>query len=350
MALTAFLPTGTPQILPFIGTPGAGTVGHALVWSQSPQGFTLSPISVGPDQFSGVLPISKGGTGGDDAAEARTNLGLGSLATQNATAVIITGGSISGITPLPVASGGTGSNNGSITGTGALTFAAGGTNQDINLAPSGTGIVSCGNTVVGPGSRFGDSPLTPFLRSDVTNRTNAEGRRLIVEYNVASNAGNSDYVVFSANRARGTLASPQTTQVNDRVFGFFTNARGSSSWQDYAAGFMFEVDNIVAGQPEQRILFYTGGSDPVPLRIFPTTIAIYRTTESTSTTNGAFTVAGGVGVAKNVNIGGNLRFAGGTVPATATSAGTTGDVRYDSSHLYICTATNTWRRTALSTW
>lgn len=43
------------------------------------------------------------------------------------------------ITTVPVASGGTGSSNGSITGTGALTFAAGGTNQNVSLTPSGSG-------------------------------------------------------------------------------------------------------------------------------------------------------------------------------------------------------------------
>jgi len=43
---------------------------------------------------------------------------------------------------LPITRGGTGSNNGSITGSGALTFQAGGTNQDINLTPSGIGEVN----------------------------------------------------------------------------------------------------------------------------------------------------------------------------------------------------------------
>ena len=38
------------------------------------------------------------------------------------------------------------------------------------------------------------------------------------------------------------------------------------------------------------------------------------------------------------------------VPATATSAGTVGQVAYNSTHIYICTATNTWRRAALGTW
>lgn len=37
-------------------------------------------------------------------------------------------------------------------------------------------------------------------------------------------------------------------------------------------------------------------------------------------------------------------------PATASSAGTAGSVAYDGSYLYVCTATNTWKRTALITW
>lgn len=38
------------------------------------------------------------------------------------------------------------------------------------------------------------------------------------------------------------------------------------------------------------------------------------------------------------------------VPATATSAGTAGQRAYDANFLYICVATNTWRRVALAAW
>ena len=48
-------------------------------------------------------------------------------------------------------------------------------------------------------------------------------------------------------------------------------------------------------------------------------------------------------------ISGQLRSVG-TAPATASSTGTAGDIRYDASYIYICTATNTWKRAAISTW
>lgn len=35
-----------------------------------------------------------------------------------------------------------------------------------------------------------------------------------------------------------------------------------------------------------------------------------------------------------------------SVPTTATSTGTKGQIAFDSTHMYICSATNTWKRIA----
>ena len=38
------------------------------------------------------------------------------------------------------------------------------------------------------------------------------------------------------------------------------------------------------------------------------------------------------------------------IPASASSAGKTGSIAYDSTYLYVCISTNTWKRVALATW
>jgi hypothetical protein len=39
-----------------------------------------------------------------------------------------------------------------------------------------------------------------------------------------------------------------------------------------------------------------------------------------------------------------------TAPASASATGVTGDIRWDANYMYVCTATNTWKRSAISTW
>lgn len=75
-----------------------------------------------------VMAVVNGGTGATTAAAARTNLGLGTIATQAYGSVSITGGSISGITDLAVADG----------GTGASTAAAARTNLGVPSVYTGT--------------------------------------------------------------------------------------------------------------------------------------------------------------------------------------------------------------------
>jgi len=82
-------------------------------------------LDISTADITGVLPLANGGTASSTASGARTNLGLGTIATQDASNVSITGGTITGITDLAVADGGTGSS----TAAGAM----------VNLLPSYTG-------------------------------------------------------------------------------------------------------------------------------------------------------------------------------------------------------------------
>jgi hypothetical protein len=130
---------------------------------------------------------------------------------------------------------------------------------------------------------------------------------------------------------------------------------------------------------------------------------INATTASTSTSSGALVVSGGVGVAGSINagttganhshvftggdlgsgstilvardsngtnqfiVGGSgvvqitnslqlngsanvLRIVNSQTPASASATGTAGTIAWDSSYIYVCTATNTWKRVAISTW
>lgn len=53
-------------------------------------------------------------------------------------------------------------------------------------------------------------------------------------------------------------------------------------------------------------------------------------------------------VAQHIDVTSMSLFA--SVPATSSSPGTAGQMAYDGSYFYVCTALNTWKRSALSSW
>ena len=63
-----------------------------------------------------------------------------------------------------------------------------------------------------------------------------------------------------------------------------------------------------------------------------------------------------VGTASNsggalLQVNGNrIRIATAKTPASASDTGTAGEICWDADYIYVCTATNTWKRTAIATW
>jgi hypothetical protein len=102
---------------------GLGTVATQNANAVSFTGGTLSGVTLSQtDWATEIVPVFNGGTGATNAAQARTNLGLGgvpagftpgSIASQNSNDVAITGGAITGIT-TPVEWGGTGAGSASL--------------------------------------------------------------------------------------------------------------------------------------------------------------------------------------------------------------------------------------------
>lgn len=88
--------TGEVTLQP--GGTGAGTYNFNLPTSAGSSGQPLLSGGGGSTAMSfGTLGLAGGGTGGTDASSARSGLGLGTMATQAASAVAITGGSITGM-------------------------------------------------------------------------------------------------------------------------------------------------------------------------------------------------------------------------------------------------------------
>jgi len=126
---------------------------------------------------------------------------------------------------LPIVNGGTGTATGSINGTGALTFAAGGTNQNVTLTPSGTG-----NTVLN--GKVGIGTATPAGVLQVNSSSTTTDGKVIISspsYNFAQlQIGNPSGAEASMSFIPGVTAfgtAPTSSYTNSAIW-----TLGSGVW------------------------------------------------------------------------------------------------------------------------
>lgn len=146
-------------------------------------------LDISTADITGTLPIANGGTNATTASGARTSLGLGTIATQDASSVAITGGSITGITDLAVADGGTGASTAADARTN-LGAAASATTLTAGTGLSGGGDLSANrtfslaNTAVTAGS-YGSASAVATFTVDAQGRLTAAGNTNISISNTA---------------------------------------------------------------------------------------------------------------------------------------------------------------------
>ena len=121
---------------------GLGTLSTQNANAVNIIGGTISGLSSG-------IPVASGGTGGTTQATAQSGLGLGSICTQPANNVAITGGSIILTTPLPVGSGGTGGNT-QVSGRSGLGLGTLSTQSADNVAITGGSVANVSLTLSTP--------------------------------------------------------------------------------------------------------------------------------------------------------------------------------------------------------
>lgn len=228
------------------------------------------------------VAIADGGTAATTAAGARTNLGLGTIATQNSNNVTITGGSITGITALTVPVGGTGITSttayallaGGTTSTGPIQSLAGTGTAGQYLVSNGAGALPTFQTPATLSVPLGGTGATTFTANAVligagtsAIATAASGQSNVgyvltstgtgsaptwqatsVVSGVSSITGTANQITASNPTGAVTLSLPNSVQINTSLIDSNVNTMLKFSATSSAANY-FQMQNKTAGNP-----------------------------------------------------------------------------------------------------
>jgi hypothetical protein len=187
--------------------------------------------------------------------------------------------------------------------------------------------------------------ITGASSGDMVLRTQAKNFRVSTDsgstsaFTLAATTGAATFA--GAIRTDSTVAGgfAQASVMNNIVAGINLYSLGSTYGGTTFGGVSGSNQSVVEANASASSLYLgTAGATSVVLAPNRTAALTLAPTTLAATFAGAVTIAGTV-----------IHTLSAT-PASASAAGTVGTMSWDASYIYICTATNTWKRVAIATW
>ncbi len=181
--------------------------------------------------------------------------------------------------------------------------------------------------------------VTVYSRSEtdggfvaLTGTQTVAGSKTFTANSTVYTPGSNGQDTIRVNAAAGTPAVQIGSFSGVPTYGLIT----LGNWTPSATNFQFagtNTETIINVGSGGNISFRVANSNQMVVK----SAGILLLNGATDDTINKLQVNGGVSIA-------------GTAPASAAATGAVGSIRWDSGFIYICTATNTWKRVAIATW
>jgi hypothetical protein len=214
-------------------------------------------------------------------------------------------------------------------------------NANINVGQTTSVHHISGNVVIGPydvDHASGDSALTinlalevPYISNAALHISGANNKSTSTSIDSIGNLVASSYLL---RRSRGTTNAPSAVTINDPIGGFLGRGYGATGY--YSGANLATTTGMTIFASEN----YTDSAQGTYLSFRTTANGSVLASEVVRVDNTNVTVTG------NITLSGILSSPVQT--KTSTSTGTAGQVCWDANYIYVCTATNTWKRVALT--